>query len=110
MPSAGPDEAVFTTLCTSGLPGTKVGWPIGGAPPLPWFTYKHGKGGEVFADDSTYAKMRRYEVDLYEKVPDEATEEALEEAIAQIGPYSCTDHWITDESCWVTSYVVTYHN
>ena len=105
-----PDEHVYQTLLTSGIRGTKIGWPIGNAPALPWFTYKHKKGGEVFADDSNFAKMRRYEVDLYEREQSDEVREALEGALAQIGPFSETDSWITAENCWVTSYSVTYHH
>lgn len=104
-----PDEVVFQALLTSGLKGTKVGWPIGGAPPLPWFTYKHKRGGEFFADDGNFAKMRRYTVDLYEKVPDEEVGERFEEALSIIGPYSENESFITTENAWVTSYTVTYH-
>ena len=105
-----PDEYVFSALLTSGLPGTKYAWPLGGAPALPWFTYKHRRGGEVFADDSTYEKMRRYEVNLYEREQDDGVRESLEEALGKIGPYAEEDSWITSENCWVTSYSVTYHH
>ena len=104
-----PDETVYSLLCESGLKGTKVGWPVGGAPPLPWFTYERRKGGEVFADDSNYAKMRRYDVDLYQREADEAVQEAFETALSTVGPYACTEEWISSENCWVTSYTVTYH-
>lgn len=104
-----PDETVYSLLLTSGLKGTKVGWPIGGAPPLPWFTYKHVKGGEFFADNGNYALLKRYDVDLYQKDADEEQREAFEEAVALIGPFKCVESWVPSENCWVTSYSVTYH-
>lgn len=104
-----PDEIVFATLRASGLKGTKVGWPVGGAPPLPWFTYKHVKGGEFFADNSDYAFMRRYDIDLYQREPNDEEVERFEEAISHIGPYKCIETWEPGESCWITSYTVTYH-
>lgn len=104
-----PDEAVYTTLLKSGLPGTKVGWPIGGAPPLPWFTYKRTKGGEVFADDGNYAKMRRYDVDLYQAETDDDLRDEFEEVLSELGPFSSTEVWIPAENCWETSYRLTYH-
>lgn len=104
-----PDEAVYTTLLKSGLPGTKVGWPIGGAPPLPWFTYKRTKGGEVFADDRNYAKMRRYDVDLYQAEMDDDLRDEFEEVLSELGPFSSTEVWIPAENCWETSYRLTYH-
>ena len=36
-----PDEVVFSTLCESGIAGTKNAWPMGGAPALPWFIVPH---------------------------------------------------------------------
>lgn len=104
-----PDRQVYETLLTSGLKGAKSGWPIGGAPPLPWFIYKRSKGGEFYADDSNYMFMRRYEVDLYQREDSEEEVEALEEALAQIGPFRFVEKWITSENCWVSSYYVTYH-
>ena len=102
------DEFVFQTLLTSGLKGTKAGWPMGQVPPLPWFTYKRTKGGELYADDSNWSTLPRYEVDLYQKECGGA-EESLEGALEKIGPYRLTETWITTESVWVTSYYVTCH-
>lgn len=103
------DETVFSLLSESGLKGTKVGWPIGGAPPLPWFTYKHVKGGEFFADDKNYALMQRYDVDLYQKDPDDEVRDRFEQALDLVGPHACIESWIPSENCWVTSYSVTFH-
>ena len=103
------DEQVFATLTASGLPGTKVGWPIGGAPPLPWFTYKRNKGGEVFADDGNWELMRRYDIRLYQKEIDDDERDLFEEHVAQIGPFASYETWIPSEDCWETAYSVTYH-
>lgn len=104
-----PDETVFSLLKTSGLEGTKVGWPIGNAPPLPWFTYKRVKGGEFFADNSNYALMQRYDVDLYQRDADDNLRDRFEDALSQIGPYKCIESWVPTENCWVTSYSLTFH-
>ena len=104
-----PDEVVFSVLSATGIEGTKVGWPESKVPPLPWFTYRRLKKGEFFADNSNYAKMQRYDVDLYQAEPDEDAVEAFEEALATIGPFACTESWIPLESAWVTSYTLTYH-
>lgn len=104
-----PDETVFSTLRSGGFVGTKVGWPIGGAPPLPWFTYKRVKGGEFFADNSNYALMQRYDVDLYQKEADDELRDRFESALAQLGPYKCIESWVPAENCWVTSYSLTFH-
>lgn len=104
-----PDAIVFKTLLESGLPGTKVAWPLNGAPPLPWFTYKRSKGGEVYADDGNYATMRRYEIDLYQEEQDDDVRDAFEECVAKLGPFSSQESWIQQENCWLTSYSITLH-
>lgn len=104
-----PDEDVFSTLCESGIRGTKVGYPYGKEPPLPWFVYRRLKKGEFYADDSNYAKMQRYDVDLYQAEPSDLEREALEEQLAKIGPYACIESWVPMENCWLTSYTLTYH-
>ena len=103
------DEVVYTTLLTIGLPGTKMGWPLGGAPPLPWFTDQRLKKGEFYADNSMYQRMRRYQIDLFQKDADDDLRDAFEEVVATLGPYSSTESWIPSEDCWRTSYTITFH-
>lgn len=105
-----PDETLYSMLAATGIRGTKVGWPDGKkVPPLPWFVYRHRKKGEFFADNSNYAKLPRYEVDLYQAEPNEEEVDAIEEALAKIGPYACIESWVPMESAWVTSYTLTFH-
>lgn len=108
MPSITPDELVYSTLRETGLPGTRVGWPVGGAPPLPWFTYARAKKGEFFADDSNYAALRRYRIDLYQAEVDDNVRDVFEEHVARLGPFSSTETWVPVENCWQFSYTVTF--
>ena len=105
------DEHVFATLSDSGIAGTKVAWTYGGnkKPPLPWFVYRHVKRGEFYADDSNFAKLQRYEVDLYQSEQDDEERDALEEQLSKLGPYACIESWVPMESSWLTSYTLTYH-
>lgn len=103
------DEVVFSTLSQSGIRGTKIGYPYGKEPPLPWFVYRPLKKGEFYADDSNYAKMRRYDVDLYQAEPNDTEREALEDELTKLGPYACVESWVAMENCWLTSYRLTYH-
>lgn len=105
-----PDKFVFSTLLSSGIPGTKVSWQEGHAPPLPWFTYQRKKKGEVFAEDGNYSALPRYEADLYIRENDTEVREAFEEAVASIGPYTAYETWIPTEQCLEVSYAFTYHN
>lgn len=104
-----PDEVVFSTLRESGIQGTKVAYPFGKEPPLPWFVYRHLKKGEFFADNKNYAKMQRYDVDLYQAETNDEERDLFEEQLARIGPYACIESWVPMENCWLTSYTLTYH-
>ena len=105
----GPDKELFKKLKESGLPGAKMGWPLGQAPALPWFTYQRIKGGEVHMDNHNYARMWRYQVDLYQADLDDELRDAFEELLDDIGPFKSHEAWIETENCWVTSYSLTYH-
>lgn len=103
------DETVYQVLLESGIPGAKVGFPLGEAPPLPWFTYKRIKKGTVFADDRRWGKIPRYQVDLYELEPDENLRERFEQLVDRLGAASDFETWIPTENCWVTSYTLTFN-
>jgi len=104
-----PDEEVFAALKASGLPGTKLAWQVGKAPPLPWFVYMRDKGGELFADDSNYERMVRFRAELYMKENDPATRAAFESAVSSVGPFSSVESWIPSESCYMVAYTFTHH-
>lgn len=104
-----PDERVYQTLRESDLLGTKLAWPVGGAPPLPWFTYRKDSGGEVYADNQTYSCLIRYQADLYQADADDDIRLAFETQVAKLGPYSSSEVWVAAENCWMTSYSFTFH-
>lgn len=104
-----PDKEVYEALSASGIPGTKVAWQEGMAPPLPWFTYQRKRKGEVFAENSNYSALPRYEAELYIRENDTGVREAFEEAVASIGPYTAYETWIPTEQCLEVSYAFTYH-
>jgi hypothetical protein len=100
-------ERVYKALLASGIKGTYVAYPVGKAPPLPWFTYREEDNGEVFADDTNYAEMPHYMVRLYQKDADQSVERALGDAIAKIGPYRRFQTWSATENCLITTYQFT---
>ena len=107
-----PDKEVFQALLKSGLRGTKRAWQEGHAPPLPWFVYMRRMGGEVMADDSNFAELPRYCVELYQREDDPSVREAIEGAMRSadgIGPYTAYEDWIPTEQCLMTSYYFTFH-
>lgn len=103
-----PDQHVFAILKESGIPGTKVAYQEGDAPPLPWFVYMRKRGGVTFAENSNYGALPRYEVELYQKENDPEIRQRLEDAIASIGPFTFYEEWIPTEQCICTTYSFTY--
>ena len=104
-----PDSIVYQTLLTSGIPGTKVAYQEGQAPPLPWFVYFRRRGGNLYADGTNWTNIPRYRAELYQRENDPEIRERFEEAIAQLGPYTSYESWIETESCMMTVYDFTYH-
>lgn len=104
-----PDAQVFQTLSSVGIPGAKVAFPEGGAPPLPWFVYRRRKRGELHADDKNYATVPHYSVELLMRENDPQLRETFEEAIASMGPYTAYETWVPTEQCLMVTYDFTYH-
>lgn len=104
-----PNEVVYQTVRGVGIPGTYAAYQEGSAPPLPWFVYIRDRGGEVYADDSNYAVLPRYRVELYMASRDSALVDAVGDAIGErFGPYSTYETWILSEHVLMVSYEFTY--
>lgn len=102
------DERVFSTLTkATGLPGTKLAWPLGNAPNLPWFVYLLDKKGEVFADNDNYTIMPRYRAELYIRENDPELVALFESAVSTLGPYRHRESWLDSENCQMHSYTFT---
>lgn len=102
------DSAVYSRLLESGLQGTYHAYREGGAPPLPWFVYECIDDGAVFADDANHAALPVYRVSLYEAVSTPQAQQAIEGAIAKMGPYTKEEYHIDSEKCDMTTYTFTY--
>lgn len=102
------DALVYTTLTgMTGLPGAKFAWPIGGAPPLPWFVYYRDRKGEFHADNDNYFFMRRYKAELYIRENDPELEALFEEAVSTLGPYRHREDWLDSENCMMHTFTFT---
>ena len=99
---------IFDALSVSGLPGTHIAWPIGNAPDLPWFVYEVDSWGETYADNKNYHVAPTVTASLYEAEADPKVEQAFEDAVAAIGPYSTTETWLADENALVIQHTFTY--
>lgn len=103
-----PFEDVYATLSATGIPGTRLAWPTGKAPDLPWWVYRMEQTNTFCADNENYSATPRFRVELYEAAPDPEVEGKIADAISQIGPYERYDDWSPDEKCLITAYEFTY--
>ena len=104
-----PEAEVFAKLSTSGIPGTKVAWQLGCAPPPPYFVYCRDEGGDLFADDLNYALLPRFRAELYMGEYDAGVRETFSDAVASVGPYTTNESWIPGESAYMVAYEFTWH-
>ena len=101
------NKAIYAALSVV-CPGTYVAWPIGGAPPLPWFTYKREHDGEVFADNRNYGLMPRYRVELLFKENDPSLIDDFEAALSSISTWKLYESDMLDsENCLYHDYRLT---
>lgn len=98
------DAIVFSTLGTIGVPVTKLAWPVGSAPELPWVAFVRERGGEVFCDNTNYHRFPRYRAELYMKENDPELIEAFEKAVGKLGTYRVySDDFVDSEHCYLLS-------
>lgn len=98
------DAIVFERLSASGIPGAKLAFQEGHAPPLPFFVYLERRGLEVFANNENFAKIQRYRAELYQRENDPDLRERFEAAVASIGPFKSYEEWVPTEQCLMTTY------
>lgn len=91
------------------VPCTRQAWPEGSAPDLPWAVVVFMGRDGFYADDSVYAPMEKWCVELYQRVHDETLEDAVETAVeGAFGPVRRgPDQWIDDENCSVLPFYFT---
>jgi hypothetical protein len=101
------DKAVYSVL-SEVVPGTKDAWPVGNAPPLPWFVYRRAWGGEIYADNDNISLLPRYTAELYMAENDPEVLGRFEDAVSSLGTYSRRDSWLESQSCLMYTFRFTY--
>lgn len=103
------DEEVYAALLRGGVPGTNWGYPLGMAPPTPFFSYRRDGEGSFFADDEIYyTGSVSYVAELYQEERDDSVLKAFDAAVRAIDPTaSGTTAWLEDERCLATTYRFT---
>lgn len=105
------DGEVYRTLLSCGIRGTAApGYPVGKAPPLPWFVYDVQPGRSLFADGRLWYGAEHVTVDLYQRDRDEALEASIGAACDALGNAGArpAHTWLKEESAWVTSFDFDY--
>lgn len=99
---------VVAAVKAAGIPCVHMAWPKGSAPRLPWAAFYLDSQSGAEADDSVYAPVMRWVVELYQKEPDEALEARLEGSLqAAFGPFDKSESWVEQEGCTQTAYRFT---
>ena len=102
-------EETYSTLTALGIPGRYEAYPVGKAPAPPFFVYTVDDNGEFYSDDTTFARLPRMHVELFEKVADPALEESVRDALeTAFGPVEQVGTWSQSEQCHIEQYDYTY--
>lgn len=98
----------FELASGSPIPFTLQSFPVGQAPDPPFCIYRTSDYGERFADNSVYALVPSFEVELIEREADEDLEERLYEHLTEaFGPVSRDEATLESEHARVVYYDFT---
>lgn len=103
-------SVVYAALTATKVPGRQDAYPVGQAPTPPFFIMTQEDTGGFVADDTIYASLPRFHVELFEKVSNPAIEKLIRDAILSIGSVpDQTGIWSESEVCHIEQYDFTYH-
>ena len=101
-------QAVFETLCQTGIPGVRISWARGRQDMVPpFFCFRVDDAGIMHADNRAHAALPRYRADLYLNDYDGELVDTFTQAVACLGPYTCAESWDEDEQMPVITYRFT---
>jgi len=99
-----PEKFLARTL-SAVCPGAYLAHKPGKAPPLPWFVYKRASGEEYYADNTNYARLPRFRVQLLFEENDTDLVEAFEAALSELGTWRLYDaDYLDSEACLFHDY------
>ncbi len=98
-------EDVVSAVRSAGLPVAHLAFPVGSNQGLPFCTFALEERRSLCADDSDFAEVSDWTVELYQEPSDAESETMLDAAIgAAFGPYRKSDAWVESEGCVQTTY------
>lgn len=89
---------IIAALEPTGLPVSTFAWPAGKAPSLPYIMLVPTESVNLVADGRTYARARRWDVELYMRTLDMDVLVAVEDALDAAGIAYPSSSVIQDES------------
>lgn len=102
------DHERVATLVRGLMPCAHMAWPTGEDPALPWAVFYAEETQGFCADGATFARARRWVVEVYERDRSEPLHRALESAVeAEFGPCDVSEWWSEGEQCLQTAYRFT---
>ncbi len=96
-------EQIKKMLESAGLPIAYRSFPDAAAPPLPFVCWMADGNDNFAADGGVYYAAKQISVELYTKYKDQATEDKLEKAMADV-VWSKTETYIDSERCYQINY------
>ena len=82
-------------------------FPEGEAPALPSITFLGTYSNNFVADNKVYLPGTHIQIELYTATIDETSEGLVESCLNGLGlPYTKTENWLTDESCYQILYEI----
>ena len=87
--------------CVSAIvPCTHLAYPTVKAPALPWAVFELDTSQGMYADDTKFATVNRWTLELLETARDAELEQKIENALTEtFSPCEVEEAWLEDEQC-----------
>lgn len=96
---------LFQALKTIGLPIAYGSFYTTVAPPF--ITYQFSYSNDFMADNINYQEISNFQVELYTKIKDLASEKKLQDKLKELGmTYSKTEAWLDEEKIFQIIYEI----
>lgn len=97
----------YGMLESTGLPVAYLEFPEDDCPDLPFITYQETGTNNFFADDVTFKRISRIQVDLLSVKKDFANQFKLEQALTDAKiPFNSVDTSVDNEYCYRATYTM----
>ena len=99
-------KTLFQALAGTHLPTVYRAWPEGQAPALPFVCYRERGVANFAADNTAYTSAVDFDVELYSREKDLASEALVEGVLSSFGVWGKTETYIDSEKCYCIVYTI----